>query len=1219
MSKMKKGISIAAGILLALVIFASTILPAIVRSKAVEAISQATGRKAYLESMAINPLTLTVTGRKLNIEGTDGSPFISVGQLRASLSSASIFRRALVLDEVTIDTPSISFSRTAPHQYSFSDILERQKKESKPDSQGQTRFSINNIRVTNGSIDFNDQAVADGRKHTVRKLEIAVPFISNIPYMVDRYIDPKLSAIVNDAPFSVSGKTKPLSKSMETSMHIALDQLNLPPLIAYVPQKLPVQLTSGSLTSDINVSYLVSKDKKPELNLSGLIRLNDLNIEQNDHKPLLKLPVFEIKAIRADLLNSSFNLDSVTLEQLELYLSRDARGKWMYEQFLPASRPRPETKALHNTTGEAAKPTEQPLVQVAKFNINNGQVHFRDDVPTGGFKGEASEIDISIKDFSTAAGKTASYELSILFDNESTLNADGTLSLSPLKVTASNELSDVNMQRGWPYLSQIMTAPVKGTATISSEATYTSQDGVLVEHGSFIAERISTRYGSKEGIDIGRFEVGDARYSQKENSLTAALILLSRADIKLSREKDGSISLLSLIRKPAQARQSQAAQRISAPAARKSAAQDTQKTARDFSFRFKQIQLERFNSSFTDKSMENSPRFSLRNTSLKLSDLSGPRFTPVKLAFSSMFNKNTPIKANGSITPYPFRYKGNISIGRLPIRDFEAYFPPNINVFILSGLLDTSTTIDLAIKDGRPVGSFSGSAGVRSFHCIDSIAEEDLLTWESLQLDEIAGRLEPFSLSIRQVALNNAFSRIIIRKDGTLNLQNLVAKPAIKSPKEPISAAQPQQNQPKTASQTTATAVQLTSQTAPAARPPVSIGSITIQDGTISFTDNHLPQQFATTFYNLGGRVSGLTSEESKFAEVDLRGNLENHSPLQISGKINPLRDDLFVDLIISFKDIDLTPATPYSGTYLGYAIDKGKLFLDLKYLIDKKQLTSQNRVFVDQFTFGKEVQSTKATSLPVRLAVALLKDRKGEIHLDLPVTGRTDDPKFSIWGVVWQVVKNLFVKAATSPFALLSSIFGGGEDFSTISFDSGLSRLSAAEEKKLSALAKTLIDRPALKLEIKGYVDRDKDTEGYRQELLNQKLRQEKFLALAKDRRTQFGDKAENIEITQEELPKYMKAVYAKEKFPKPRNMFGFIKDLPVSEMKKLIIANTKVTDNDLHNLARERAVTVMNFLVAPGGLPSERLFQKMDDIFKAPEKDTAAKSRVEFTAIAK
>ena len=630
-------------------------------------------------------------------------------------------------------------------------------------------------------------------------------------------------------------------------------------------------------------------------------------------------------------------------------------------------------------------------------------------------------------------------------------------------------------------------------------------------------------------------------------------------------------------------------------------------------YALKRFQIEKFNLAFTDKTYEDAPQFTLRNTKLSLSNLNGPKFTPAALLFSSTFGKDAPLKASGYITPLPFRYKGSVAVERLPIRAFEAYFPENLNVFVIGGTVDTAMNVDIRIKDGKTAGSFKGSAGVRSFHSIDAFAEEDLLKWESLQFDEIQGNLEPFKLSIHQVALNNVYSRIVVRKDGSLNLQNLVEKqePPVQAASAPIPAdiAAPRKAAPP---QPAAPAP-----TTPAQR-QISVESITIQDGTISFTDNHLPQTFNSTFFNLGGRVSGLSSEEAKFADVDLRGNLENHSPLQITGKLNPLRDDLFVDLKVSFQDIDLSPATPYSGTYLGYTVDKGKLFLDLKYLIDKKQLNSENKIFIDQFTFGRKVESDKATTLPVRLAVALLKDRKGEIHLDLPVTGRTDDPKFSIWGVIGQVLKNLLVKAATSPFALLSSMTGSGQDFSAIRFAAGSGKLPSEEEQKLGLLAKALADRPGLKVEIKGFVDREKDPEGYRQELLVRKLRNEKFLFLVKEQRNKEGENAETVQVMADEYPKFLKAVYKKEKFPKPRNVLGLAKDLPDNEMKKLIIANTPAGDKELQSLARERAVAVMNYLVSKGGLPPERLFQKNEDIYKAPEKETISRSRVEFNAIA-
>jgi hypothetical protein len=499
---------------------------------------------------------------------------------------------------------------------------------------------------------------------------------------------------------------------------------------------------------------------------------------------------------------------------------------------------------------------------------------------------------------------------------------------------------------------------------------------------------------------------------------------------------------------------------------------------------------------------------------------------------------------------------------------------------------------------------------MRAFHAIDSIDEEDLLKWESLQLDNIQGTLEPFSLALREIVLNGAYSRIVIRKDGTLNLQNLVQKDEKKpNAQAPDSAAA----QPAEPSPPPGPVPQPAS-----ARKQIRIDAVTIQDGTMSFTDNHLPRRFAATFYKLGGRVSGLSSEESKFADVDLRGNLENNSPLQITGKINPLRDDLFVDLKVSFQDIDLSPVTPYTGTFLGYTVEKGKLDLDLKYKIENKKLDSENKIFIDQFTFGEKVESDKATTLPVKLGLALLKDHKGEIHLDVPVTGRTDDPKFSIWKLVFQVLQNLLVKAVTSPFSLLSSMFGSGQDFSAVQFDLGLSTIPPREEQKLEALSKALLDRPALKIELKGYVDREKDAEAYRNELLNHKLRNEKFLALSKAGTIKEGEKSDLVKLLPEEYATYLKAVYRKEKFPKPRNAIGLVKDLPPDEMKKLIISNTVVGEPELQTLARERAVAVTNHLVGKGSVPTERIFQKNDNIFKAPEKDTQTKSRVELNAIA-
>lgn len=1207
---------IAAGIIAALLLFATFVLPLVVRSQAVKTIEAETGRKARIEEISINPLTLTVTVKGLSIAAKDGGPFISIASLRTSLGMASIYRRALILSEVSINSPAIAFARLGANNYNFNDIIELQKAKAKlkpkEKSKGEFHFSVNNISLTNGSVDFDDRAVDGGRKHTVRALNIAIPFISNIPYLVEKYTAPHISAVVNGAPFSFNGKFKPLSKSMETSVHIDLKQLSLPEYVAYSPVRPPADLSSGKLTIAADVTYRISEDKKPVLGIKGETILDGVAVNMRDGQPLVRLPRLRIKASDLEVFAKRFIFDEIFVDGLELFVSRNPKGEWMYSRLLPTpQKGAEEAKTEPAAVSESGGKAKQLLLQVAAFSFKNGTVHFRDAVPSGGFKSEISRINASVKNFSTAADKSVGYELSMMLDNEATFSADGAFSLAPLKVTVSNELSGLKMQRGWPYLSSFLTSQVKGTVDFSSKVAYSRENGLAVEHGKLLVNGLSARYGDKESVNLSRLEINSAGFSQKANAVEIGELKLVKGDMYLSREADGKVSILSLLKKPQAAPGSAAMKSARKTAGKPAAAVKGKQPAPGLSFRLKKILVDRFNVAFTDKTLREKPRFTLKNTSLSLADLTWPKFKPSAVRFSSTFNKATPLKLSGAITPLPFRYRGRISVGRLPLRDFEDYFPANINVFVLGGYAGADMNVDVSLKDGKPYGSFKGNASVRGFHAVDTVAEEDLLKWESLQLDGIQGSLEPFSLAMRQVALNGVYSRIIIRKDGTLNLQNLVAEPEHGTGGKVQQVAdkrQPAGGAPLPAPQAAA---------APGKK-NISIGAVTVQDGTISFTDSHLSQSFASTFYNVGGRISGLSSEDAKFADVDLRGNLENHSPLQISGQINPLRDDLYVNLKLSFRDIELSPVTPYTGTFLGYAVEKGKLYLDLTYHIEKKQLNSANKVFIDQLTFGKKVASDKATNLPVKLALALLKDRKGEIHLDLPVTGRTDDPKFSIFGLIWQVVKNVLVKAASSPLSLLSSMFGsGGQDFSVIQFSPGTSTISPQEGLKLTALAKGLLDRPALKIELKGYVDREKDGEGYRSELLSKKLKNEKLLALTKADDLKPGTKSEDLQVQPEEYAKYLTAVYKKEKFPKPRNLLGLAKSLPPEEMKKLIITNTVVGDAELTNLAHERVVAVKNFLITKGNVPAERMFQKNDNIFKAPEKETSSRSRVELNAI--
>ena len=217
--------------------------------------------------------------------------------------------------------------------------------------------------------------------------------------------------------------------------------------------------------------------------------------------------------------------------------------------------------------------------------------------------------------------------------------------------------------------------------------------------------------------------------------------------------------------------------------------------------------------------------------------------------------------------------------------------------------------------------------------------------------------------------------------------------------------------------------------------PPVRIGKITLQGGKVNFSDLFVKPNYTVTVDKVGGRVSGLSSAADTVADLELRGSYVGSALVQVVGKLNSLAAKSFLNIKADVSGVDLVPFSPYSGKYAGYNIQKGKLSRNVAYKLENNQLAAENRLFIDQLTFGDKVESPDATSLPVNLAIALLKNNRGEIDLNLPIAGSLDDPQFSVGGVIVQVIVNLFVKAVTSPFALLGSMFGGGEELSNIEF----------------------------------------------------------------------------------------------------------------------------------------------------------------------------------------
>lgn len=591
-------------------------------------------------------------------------------------------------------------------------------------------------------------------------------------------------------------------------------------------------------------------------------------------------------------------------------------------------------------------------------------------------------------------------------------------------------------------------------------------------------------------------------------------------------------------------------------------------------------------------------RFALNRLNLDVKRFSTAKDNRSELDLTAEIDRRGSIAVSGPFSIAPPSADWTVKLGRIGIRTFQAYFNDRVRIDVTRGDVSAEGRLAVRLKDGKdPAVRYAGKLLVADFHSIDKRHAEELLSWKSLYFNDIRAVSNPLSVDVRQIALANFFTRIVINRKGELNLQNLLAEE--ERPAEGAAVVRP----PDAATKTVAR------QDAPK---PIRIGAITLQDGTIDFTDQYIQPRYAATLTEIGGRVSGMSSLDEKPAEVDLRGKFDQFMPLEITGRIHPLQKEPFVDVKAAFKGMDLSPTSPYSGKYIGYKIQKGKLSFDLTYWIAHRQLRADNKIFIDQLTLGEKVDSPKATKLPVGLAISLLKDRNGQIKLDIPVTGSLDDPKFSVFRLILQVLVNLLTKAATAPFALLGSLVGGGAELSHVEFDAGTAAVPEAGLKKIDTLARALYERPALNLEIVGHADPEEDREGLKTYRMTRKVKARKLKDVI--RRGDPPPSLDEVQVSPAEYEKYLTGVYQDEKFPKPRTAVGTVKPLPVAEMEKLILAHTIVRDEDLKVLAAERAREVREALLKSGKVDADRIFIVEPKTLAPEKKDKVRASRVDF-----
>jgi len=1213
------------------------LVPPIAKYYLVKDLTALLGRQVAIREIQFNPIVLTVSVRGFSVaEPRSSDVFVSFDELYIDLQAESVVRRAPILREIWLDHPYVHVVRHDDGSYNYSDLVKKftsagadQKSATAPPASQQepTRFSLNNIQVIAGKVIFEDRPKK--AEHTVADINIAVPFLSNLPYRVEQYVAPAFSATVNGTHVALHGRSKPFAKTPEAQLDLNIYALDIPRYLEYLPIELPFKIPSALFDARLTATFTQPPDKPPVLVLSGRMALNKFAMTELDGRPLLNLALLDVPVEPTTVFARDVKLGNILLRAPEVFVRRERNGSLNWMHALPEGTNEGPAPQPQETAQSSAN--EPPLhLHVEEVRLEQGQIHLDDEAAPKPFKTDIQGLLVVLRKFAFPQVDPAALEVEFGTGFGESVKHAGMLLAAPFSIDGSLEVKGVKPKNYAAYYANLLRFDIEdGTLSLSTRlrAAQTGQSFAASVSGlqaSLDKLRLRKRDEKEDFLSVPTLEVKGVDMDSAKRTVQVDEVASKQARLRLARGKDGTIDLTRLM----------VQQQSAAAAPSETAAKPSGET---WQWLVKKIALDRYAVTFDDQVPGQPVTHVAEPIKLSVNNLSNRRGSKANVALAVGLNKSGKVSVSGDFGMDPLGADLNLDVQSIDLVSLQPYLEDKLNILITSGEALVRGKWELTSPETGPMTvRFRGAAGINNFASVDKATSQDFLKWKSLYFDgidtayrafaagkrllgtpeESAAAAQPYTLQIQEIALSDFYSRLIIYPTARLNVQDIFAGSSAGQPQDQAATAGAQAGQapPPAKSEKAPKPPSAGAGGTGAGPPPITIAKITLQGGNVNFTDLFIKPNYSANLTEIGGSVTGLSSELNTTADVDLRGRFAKTAPVEIKGKINPLAQKPFLDIKADVRDIELGPFSPYSGKYVGYAIEKGKMSFDVQYKIQERKLTANNRLTLDQLTFGEKVESPSATKLPVLFAVSLLKDRNGVIDVNLPISGSLDDPKFSVGGIVLQIIFNLIEKAITSPFDLIGSLVGGGgAELSYVAFEPGSAALNSAADEKLSKLQKALSERPGLKLDASGRSDPDKDREGLRQVLFEQQVKAQKLKELVK--KGSSVSSVDEVKIEPPEYETYLKRAYKEAKFPKPRNFLGFQKDLPKEEMEKLMLTNTVVTDDDLLQLANRRAQATKDFITHGDKVPVDRVFLLAPKLEADKGGDKLPGSRVDFS----
>jgi hypothetical protein len=811
---------------------------------------------------------------------------------------------------------------------------------------------------------------------------------------------------------------------------------------------------------------------------------------------------------------------------------------------------------------------EPPRVFIDRLSVSVGRIAFEDRTRSTPFATELRPITFELRDFSTGGDSGNAYSLRGASVDGETFAWSGTFQLTPLTSSGKFEVASLQARTVWSYLRDALPFEfTRGVIDLNGEYSYATGErgglGLTVHRLSLADFGLRPPGRDHDYVEVASLAVEDTRIGLRTRRVDIARVKLDGGAVRVARVAEGRINLLELAGDAGPVAPADA-DAVAPPA--------TTPVAAPWVVSAPDIAVTNLRADFADALVRPAANFSLSPLNLKLDGFSTAPDAKLTFALDARGEQAGELKASGTSTMKGDSYQAHVEVHELNLAALQPYLSTYTQITLNSAWL--TTAMDL---QGGPGGALAaqGDVTVSKLAAIDNTLKQDLLKWERVTASGIDYRSTPASLKIARIDARAPYARLVIAPDQTLNITQLFT-PASGAAPPPVQTVRDSAGERR----------------APGGNPGamrIAIGQVKVQSGSANFADYWIKPNYAVSLQELGGSIAGLSSDPKSRAQVDLQGRVDRYAPARISGTMNLLSAALYTDMHVKFDGVEMTSVTPYSGHFAGYEIEKGKLSIDVTYLVENRQLTATQKFVIDQLQLGERVESPDAVKLPLKLAVALLKDRNGVIDIDLPLSGSLDDPQFRVGPLIWKAFVGLLGKIATSPFTLLAKLGGRQDEINQLDFEPGSATLDAAGQERMAALAKALTERPSLELEVPTAYAPEADGQALAQARLDARLSAAGARpGMAEPDRFDFLRKQYEKDSGKQPLPAAALTVLEmrKKKGEEVPYRAG------IEQLEAALRDRQPATDAELGDLARARTQAIRDALLGAGQVESGRVY---------------------------